>query len=230
MNKMVASFANLRRIHKSQIDETRLMIAHLDGLVHLPDSSFEKAVDVLTRSFWNDPLNEYFFPDETLRKRFLPVFFEFRLKQGRKYGEVFTTSERVEGVAIWRYSDTIDSTLWRDIRSGGLKMLRMYGRKLLGQMMEVNEFTGERRTKHATSPYMHLGPISVDPEMQSQGYASKLIRPMLAHLDETKTHCYLETQSESNVALYEHFEFEVLAKGVVPNTDIPHWDMMRPPQ
>ncbi|MGY5856268.1 MAG: hypothetical protein RTS72_06680, partial [Candidatus Thorarchaeota archaeon] len=78
------------------------MIVNLDGLVHLSDSSFERAVDVLTQSFWNDPLNLYFFPDETLRKRFLPVFFEYRLKQGRKYGEVFITSENVEGIAIWR--------------------------------------------------------------------------------------------------------------------------------
>jgi len=206
------------------------MIVNLDGLVHLSDSSFKKAVDVLTKSFWNDPLNLYFFPDENLRKRFLPVFFEYRLKQGRKYGEVFITSENVEGIAIWRYSKTIDSTLWRDIRTGGLKLLRMYGRSLLNLMMEVNEFTGKRRTKYATSPYMHLGPISVDPELQKQGYASKLIRPMLMYLDEMNMHCYLETQSESNVSLYEHFGFEVLAKGVVPNTDIPHWDMNRPPQ
>ncbi len=227
---MVASFADLRRIHNIHFEEPMIMIEHLDGLVHLSNSSFERAVDVLTRSFWNDPLNEYFFPDETLRKRFLPVFFEYRLKQGTKYGEVFTTSEKVEGVAIWRYSKTIDSSLWRDIRSGGLKLLRMYGRSLLNRMIEVNEFTSNRITKYATSPFMHLGPISVDPEFQNQGYASKLIRPMLTNLDEKKMHCYLETQSESLVSMYEHYGFEVLWEGVVPNTDIPHWDMNRPPQ
>ena len=207
-----------------------MMISNLDGLIHLSDSTFERAVDVLTRSFWNDPLNEYFFPDETQRERFLPVFFEYRLKQGRKYGEVFTTSEKVEGVAIWRYSETIDSSLWRDIRSGGLKLLRMYGRSSLSRMMEVNDFTSSGIKQHAISPFMHLGPIAVDPAFQNKGYASKLIRPMLTYLDKTKVHCYLETQIESNVPLYEHFGFEVLAKRVVPKVDVPHWDMMRPPQ
>lgn len=206
------------------------MVSTLEGLVPLSNSTFERAVDVLTRSFWNDPLNEYFFPDETLRKRFLPVFFEYRLKQGIKYGEVFATSDKVEGIAIWKHSKTIDTTLWRDIRSGGLKLLRMYGRTLLNLMLEVNEFTGTRRTKFAISPYMHLGPIAVDPEQQNQGFASKLIRPMLDYLDESKIHCYLEAQSESNVSLYEHYGFEVLDASVVPKTDIPHWDMMRPPQ
>lgn len=50
------------------------------------------------------------------------------------------------------------------------------------------------------------------------------------HLIAPLMHCYLEAQSESNVSLYEHYGFEVLAEGVVPNTDIPHWDMMRFPQ
>lgn len=96
--------------------------------------------------------------------------------------------------------------------------------------MKVGEFSSTRGAKYAITPYMHLGSFAVDPKMHGQGFASKLIRPMLAHLDESKMHCYLEDQSESNVSLYEHYDFEVLAEGVVPNTSIPHWDMMRSPQ
>ncbi len=97
-------------------------------------------------------------------------------------------------------------------------------------MTKVGEFSSTRRKKYATTPYMYLGSFAVDPEMQSQGFASKLIRPMLAHLDESKLHCYLEAQSESNVSLYEHYGFEVLAEGVVPDTNFSHWDMVRSPQ
>jgi predicted GNAT family N-acyltransferase len=63
---------------------------------------------------------------------------------------------------------------------------------------------------------MHLGPVAVDPELQGQGYSSKLIRPMLERLDSQELPCYLEAQSESNVSIYEHYGFEVLAKGNVP--------------
>jgi len=206
------------------------MVSTLEGLVPLSKSSFPKCVDVLTRAFWDDPLNAHFFPNETQRQRLLPLFFEYRLKQGRQYGEVFTTSDEVEGIAIWIPSKTIDSNLWREFRSGGFKLLRIFGRSLINRMTKVGEFSSTRRTKYATTPYMHLGSFAVDPEMQGQGFAGKLISPMLAHLDESKMHCYLEAQSESNVSLYEHYGFEVLAEGVVPNTDIPHWDMMRSPQ
>ena len=199
----------------------------LDGLARLPDSSFEIAVDVMNRAFWDDPLIEYFFPDETKRKRFLPAFFEFRLKQGQYYGEVYTTSDDVEGVAIWKSYKTIDTTLWKDIRSGGLKLMRIYGWSLTRYMMKINDFTGKRRNEYATPPYIHLGPIAVDPEMQGKGYGSKLIRPMLTYLDEMKWQCYLEAQTESNVSLYEHYGFEIVAKGTVPDTKIPHWDMIR---
>ncbi|MHA1943205.1 MAG: GNAT family N-acetyltransferase [Candidatus Thorarchaeota archaeon] len=227
---MVGSFANLQRIHIKQPEGMSVMLPTLDGLVRLSDYSFEKAVDVLIRAFWDDPLNVYLFPDETKRKRFLPAFFEFRLKQGKLCGEVYTTSDEVEGVAIWKYYQKIDTTLWRIIRLGGLKMMRRSGLSLTRRMMKINDFVSKRRNEYATPPYMHLGPIAVDPEKQGKGYGSKLIRPMLTHLDEMKWHCYLEAQSESNVSLYEHFGFVVLNKGVVPDTEIPHWDMMRPPQ
>lgn len=203
------------------------MIGTLDGLVHLSDSSFEKAVEVLTRSFWNDSLIVYLFPDETKRKRFLPPFFEFRLKEGQLYGEVYITSDEVEGVAIWKYYNTMDTTLWKIIRYGGLKLMRLYGWSLTRCMMKINDFTSNRRIEYATPPYMHLGPIAVDPEKQGKGYGSKLIRPMLTHLDEMKWHCYLEAQTESNVSLYEHYGFEIIDKDVMPDANIPHWDMIR---
>jgi GNAT superfamily N-acetyltransferase len=203
------------------------MPIHLDGLMRLLYPDIDQAVDVLTRSFWNDPLNIYFFPDEDQRRSLLPLFFEYRLKQGIRYGEVFAPSSRIEGVAIWRYSNSINSSLWRDLRSGGLKLYRMYGGDLIGRMQEVDNFTSQRRQQYAITPYLHLGPLGVDPEYQGQGFAGRLIRPMLSECDARKMHCYLEAQSESNVALYEHFGFEVIAVGTVPNTDITHWDMIR---
>jgi len=53
---------------------------------------------------------------------------------------------------------------------------------------------------------------------------------MLNHLDTEGLNCYLEAQSESNISLYQHFGFEIVAKGTVPDTDIPHWDMIRKPE
>jgi len=41
------------------------------------------------------------------------------------------------------------------------------------------------------------------------GFASRLVKPVLAHADQSRRDCYLETHSEKNVALYQHYGFEV---------------------
>ena len=206
------------------------MTSALYGLIELSKSDIGLAADLLTRAFWNDPLCAHFFPNKEERKKLLPVFFKFRLKQTLQYGEVDATSSKLEGVAVWQHSNTVDSTLWKNLRAGGLGFYRTMGRNLVNRMMKMDQFTSQRRAKYAVTPYMHLGPVAVNPELQGQGYSSKLIRPMLERLDRLELPCYLEAQCERNVSIYEHYGFEVLAKGNVPIADIPHWDMMRLPQ
>lgn len=206
------------------------MASALDALIELSKSDIGPVVDLLTRAFWDDPLCVHFFPDKEERKKILPVFFKFRLKRPLQYGDVYATSSKLEGVAIWQHSNTVNSSLWKHLRAGGLGFYRTMGRNLLNRMMKMDQYTNQRRAKYAVTPYMHLGPVAVDPELQGQGYSSKLIRPMLERLDRLELPCYLEAQSEDNVSIYEHYGFEVLAKGNVPIADIPHWDMMRFPQ
>jgi ribosomal protein S18 acetylase RimI-like enzyme len=203
---------------------------NLEGLVLLSRVTYKKAVNVLTRAFWEDPLNIYFFPDETKRRVFLPAFFEFRLNQGKACGKVYVTSDDVEGIAIWKYHDKLDISFWKTLRLGGLRTYRLYGRKLINKMMKVGDWSANRRKELIKSPYLHLGSFAVDPEMQGKGFASRLIRPMLAYLDEIGLDCCLETQSESNVSLYEHYGFEILGKSVMPDANLPHWSMIRYPQ
>ena len=206
------------------------MTSALDGLTKLSKSDIGLTIDLLLRTFWDDPLSAYFFPNKEERKKLLPALFKFRVKRPFQYGDVYATSSRLEGVAIWQHSNTVNSTLWKHLRAGGLGFYRTMGRNRVNQMMKMDQFTNQRRAKYAVTPYMHLGPIAVNPELQGQGYASKLIRPMLERLDRQELPCYLETQSEFNVSIYEHYGFEVLAKGNVPIVNIPHWDMMRFPQ
>ena len=38
--------------------------------------------------------------------------------------------------------------------------------------------------------------------------------------------CYLETNSDSNVPIYEHFGFKVIEKIIVPNSNVVHYSML----
>ena len=202
----------------------------LDDLIQVSKTETKSAVEVLVRSFWNDSLTEYFFPDEEMRREHLPVFMEYRVKQGSLYGQVYATSPKLEGIAIWKHSEDVNRSLLKDLRSGGFALFRKVGTTKLREMTAVDQFTSSRRDEYSIKPYLHLGPVAVEPDFQGKGFATKLVRPMLDHLDTEGLNCYLEAQSESNVSLYQHFGFEVVAKGTVPDTDIPHWDMIRIPE
>ncbi len=203
------------------------MNSTLNNLIQVSKAETHSAVETLVRSFWDDPLTEYFFPDEKKRKEHLPVFMTYRVKQGILNGQVYATSSKFEGIAIWKHSEQVNRSLLNDLRIGGFTLFRKVGLAKLREMMNVDQFTSSRREEYSIKPYLHLGPVGVDPELQGKGFASKLIRPMLDNLDSEKLNCYLEAQSESNVSLYQHFGFEIVAKSTVPNTDIPHWDLMR---
>jgi len=69
--------------------------------------------------------------------------------------------------------------------------------------------------------------IGVDPQFQGKGYAGKLLEPMLARIDEEGLSCYLETQDEADVRLYEHFGFKVIEKSTIPETNLTNWAMLR---
>ncbi len=194
------------------------------------NSELEKSVEVLSQAFNDDVLSRYFFPSEEDRIQYLPELFRYRIKYGLKFGQVYASSQNLEGIAIWRYPDSTKKSTWRDLRSGGLRLSRAVGSERLQKMNEIDVFTREQCEKYAEMPYIHLGPIGVHPDHQGHGFASKLIRPMLQHLDASETYCYLETQNPVNVELYKRYGFEVVSEVTLPGTDIPHWDMMRTPK
>jgi ribosomal protein S18 acetylase RimI-like enzyme len=79
------------------------------------------------------------------------------------------------------------------------------------------------------TPFKHwyLQTIGVAPQFQGQGYASKLIRPMLTRIDKEGLPCYLDTLDEHNAQLYEHLGFRIVDKTIVPETSLTNWAMLR---
>jgi ribosomal protein S18 acetylase RimI-like enzyme len=82
------------------------------------------------------------------------------------------------------------------------------------------------------APFKHiyLQSLGVDPAFHGRGHAGKLLRHMLGRLDAEGTPCYVDTQDEDNVGLYEHFGFSVMEASTVPGTEFPLWAMVRQPR
>ena len=203
------------------------MNSDLDALVRLTKSDIESGANVLARAFQDDALESYFMPDTEVRRKLLPYFFQYRIHFGILYGEVYSTSPEMEGIAVWYPPGKSDMTPWRMMRAGGINLQRKVGTEIISKMSFVNKYVTDIRKQYAPFPHWHLFPMGVDPPSQGKGFASALLRPMFNRFDAEGMACYLETQNERNVSIYQHYGFKVVHTTALPDTDIMHWAMIR---
>ncbi len=198
----------------------------LNSLVRLERSQIKSVGAMLARAFYDDPFSVYLIPDGSRRGKLLPYIFEFSTRFGVLYGEVYTTSPNLEGVAVWLPSEKADMTLRRVMRNGGLSLLPKLGGDLIQRLPALNSISSLRK-RHAPFRHWYLLLLGVDPLFQGKGYAGNLLRAMLARLDDEHLPCYLETQNGKNVSIYQHYGFKVVAEVLVPGTEIALWAMLR---
>lgn len=203
------------------------MADELSGLVRLREKDVPAAAAVLGRAFHNNPLEVFLFPDEAVRKRVTPYFFETVLRYGVMFGEVYAPSEKPEAVAMWLPSEyaLMDPGLMK--KAPGAEFHAQAGPEAAARLRSIHEFNAARHEKNAPFKHWYLSFIGVDPDCQGKGLASRLIKPMLARLDADNMPCYLETQTEENVMLYKHYGFGLLEQYVVPGTDFTLYAMLR---
>ena len=66
--------------------------------------------------------------------------------------------------------------------------------------------------KYRTANDGYLMAFATRTDKQGQHYGKSLMEAILNHLDASGESCYLETLNAENVALYEHFSFQLKAK------------------
>lgn len=181
----------------------------------------------MVKSFVNDPMCNHIFSKVDKKKEALKAYLEYRVRYGIKYGQVYTTSEKFEGVVIWIPSFHADYSYWKSLKSGGIKMVLKLGLKIINQLKSMNRYAKELRENLVEEPHWNLSPIGVKPEYQGKGSASKLIRPFLKYLDTQQISCFLETMTQENLAIYERYGFDVVGEIKIPNTELINWGMLR---
>ena len=206
----------------------------LNGLYRLQKDDADSVSEMLGRAFYDDPLTLYAYSDRERESGSLHYFFQFPIRYCLRHGEGYTLTSEIEGVALWLPSNKYPITFWRTLRTASLwSMLKMMSRIGMGRMKRmarIGTHLDEAHKRLAPSEHMYLYVLGVDPEHQGKGYASTLLKPMLARLDEDGMPCYLDTLMEKNVGMYEHFGFKVLEKIDIPDTDITSWAMLREPR
>ena len=63
---------------------------------------------------------------------------------------------------------------------------------------------------HLGARYIYLDVLAVRPDLQGQGYGGTLLRHLLVDAENRSAPVFLETSTDSNIALYRHYGFSVL--------------------
>jgi GNAT superfamily N-acetyltransferase len=201
--------------------------ADFNNILRLDKSHIKPATRVLARAFQDYPLFVHLIPDESERKNKLSYILEAFVRYGILYGEVYASSPNLEGVAVWWSPQLTILIPWRMIRSGMLSILFKLGKNPVARLLLVTYHMSRIHRRHAPPRYWLLHIIGVAPDFQGKGYAATLLRPMLARIDGEQLPCYLDTEDEKNVPLYQHYGFKICEEAIIPRTEVRLWAMLR---
>jgi GNAT superfamily N-acetyltransferase len=156
----------------------------------------------------------------------IPHMWEVLLRIKIRHGEVYATSPAFEGVAAWLRPGLLYPSALQIITAAPIDLaifLRSGGKKVVAQY----RFQEGMQKRNAPMPHWHLGPIAVVPDRQGQGFASRLMRPMLERADAEGMPVYLDANQDVHISLYEHFGFRVLERRDMPGGGFWNASMLR---
>jgi len=194
----------------------------------VPWTDLGPAVEMLYRAFAENAMMRFLASAARGGERAVRENFTHVLRRARVNGIVMRTSPRYEGVAVWFLQGFARSSPPLDMRIAWY-MLRAFRFRDIRTLLPFYIKIEQAHARIIRHPHYYLEVLGVDPKFRGQGYSSKLLRPVLAHADQYRKKCYLETQSARNVSLYQHFGFEVMDTIPVDFDAVPYTLMLRKP-
>lgn len=178
---------------------------------------------------------QHILPDETTRLRVLNIFFHRYIEMLYPYSDLLTTSTNYEAVALVFHSERQSGTLISNVnymKQIGLAVLkclpicRIIGvRGFIRGLATLNSMSSLWLSMFGDQKYMHLDMLVVQERYRGQGYVSKIMMPLLAECREKNALCTLETQTPSNLPIYEHFQFRTVKVIPLPNSTLEQYCM-----
>ncbi len=208
------------------------------NLYTVTKADFPRVGVVLADAFRHDPLWMALFGGEVSAEHdeILSAFYKTSIEYCLRYGEVYGTSERLEGVAAWVPGDCSDMTMWRQLRSGafftGLKALalgRRFGLDMMTAMRELRPVQEARKKNMLGRQYIYLQVLGVAADLQGQGYGRSLIEALVDKSAQIRLPIYADTSLGDAAKVYEHFGFNIIREITLSAFDLPMWELVREP-
>jgi ribosomal protein S18 acetylase RimI-like enzyme len=201
----------------------------MKDIIRLSPAQFEPARLTLGQAFENYPLMSYARAKPEGRLEAVTSLYGSILRDCLQWGEVYATSD-LTGVACWLTPGHTSPGLVRLIRSGMLRLPRLFGWSGFRRLQAYGDFAHKLHHEHAPGRHWYLWAIGVRPADQGKGIAGQLVAPVLARALQESLPCYLETHVEANVRIYTRLGFDVASRSIPPGHPLPVWGMVRRPR
>ena len=129
----------------------------LHQLKHIP---LNKAAEIISRAFHDDPLYSYIIPDESERRKYFPYIFKAYIWYCLHFGEVYASSPNLEGIALWVPSEFAYITPERSKECGDEVYFYRLGRKYL-KRLSITSHANDIHEQLMKEPHTYLFTIAV---------------------------------------------------------------------
>ena len=198
------------------------------GLYIVSKKDVDRLAEVATDAYRDYPLHNWLMGGEYDAKA-SQLLMQITLKTMTEDAVIYADSEEINGFAAWLPFGFTGNKALPFIMNGGLRLILHSGIGMIGRLQSYEKYAMNLKKEFTDHYDGYLFNLSVKKDAQGKGIASKLMRPMLEFCDRENMVCYLETNKESNVSMYEHFGFETAKQETVPKSNVMHYAMTRDP-
>lgn len=199
------------------------MIGPVPAVHRCPPTARDDALATVVAAFGTDPLLRWVWPDDDRYAGCAPGFFGLLLDLRLDSGEVWV-ADGAAAVAMWDPPGGLyrppPEERWAAVQAGFTP----------GERAAWAAYDASMSVPAAAGPHWYLGVLATAPARQGSGLGRAVTAPMLSAADRAGVPAYLETASETNVAIYRRLGFEVEREVDMPDAGPRCWLMRRSPQ
>lgn len=165
-------------------------------------------------------------PDQ--RREAMLRYYDFSMREARKYGQLVTPKGKAFGAAIW--SRPVNGDLAEQMVDEKKTFIRQHmGAASLDTYTQVTASMARQTATVVPPAIWYLSIVGIAPPFQGQGLGETLIRPVLEQTDGRGVHTYLETFTPRNMRFYARLGFQEAGSFNEPGTRACYWVMVREP-